>query len=73
MNDIDPETLNDLFNTVQKATKLITEVINPDGINIGINLGDVAGQRIPHIHVHLVPRFIFESGFMGDNCKYQSY
>lgn len=63
--DMDTETLNNLFNTVQKATKLIKEVIKPDGINVGINLGEVAGQRIYHIHVHLVPRFKFESSFMG--------
>ncbi|MEN4018144.1 MAG: thiamine-phosphate synthase family protein [Methanobacterium sp.] len=67
--DIDTETLNNLFKTVQKATKLIKEVIKPDGINIGINLGEVAGQRISHIHVHLVPRFKFESGFMGTTAN----
>lgn len=64
-NSIDSETRNSLFKIVQKATKLIEEVINPEGINIGINLGEVAGQRIPHIHVHVVPRFRFESSFMG--------
>jgi diadenosine tetraphosphate (Ap4A) HIT family hydrolase len=67
--DIDPETLTNLFNTVQSATKLIKEVIKPEGINIGINLGEVAGQRISHIHVHLVPRFKFESGFMGTTAN----
>jgi predicted fused transcriptional regulator/phosphomethylpyrimidine kinase/diadenosine tetraphosphate (Ap4A) HIT family hydrolase len=67
--DIDSKTLNNLFNTVQKATKLIKEVIKPEGINIGINLGEVAGQRIPHIHVHLVPRFKFESSFMGTTAN----
>jgi len=40
--DINSETLNNLFKTVQKATKLIKEVIEPDGINVGINLGEVA-------------------------------
>ncbi|MEN4006418.1 MAG: HIT domain-containing protein [Methanobacteriaceae archaeon] len=44
-------------------------VIKPDGINIGINLGEVAGQRISHIHVHLVPRFKFESSFMGTTAN----
>jgi predicted fused transcriptional regulator/phosphomethylpyrimidine kinase/diadenosine tetraphosphate (Ap4A) HIT family hydrolase len=63
--NIDPKTRDSLFKTVQKSTKLIEEVIRPEGINIGINLGDVAGQRISHIHVHLVPRFKFESSFMG--------
>lgn len=65
LNELDPESLKNLFNTVKKAEGLIKEVIHPDGINIGINLGEVAGQRIQHIHVHLVPRFKFESNFIG--------
>jgi predicted fused transcriptional regulator/phosphomethylpyrimidine kinase/diadenosine tetraphosphate (Ap4A) HIT family hydrolase len=67
--DIDPETLTNIFNTVQSAVKLIKEVIKPEGINIGINLGEVAGQRISHVHVHLVPRFKFESSFMGTTAN----
>jgi predicted fused transcriptional regulator/phosphomethylpyrimidine kinase/diadenosine tetraphosphate (Ap4A) HIT family hydrolase len=64
-NELSPEAIKNLFIIVQKATTLIREVIKPDGVNIGINLGDVAGQRIEHIHIHLVPRFKFESSFMG--------
>ncbi len=69
LNELDPEALKNLFKTVQKATTLIRNVINPDGLNIGINLGKVAGQRIQHIHVHLVPRFKFESSFMGTTAN----
>ena len=29
----------------------------PDGYNIGINVGAAAGQTVPHLHVHLIPRF----------------
>lgn len=65
LNQLNSESLKNLFNTVQKATALIKNVINPDGINIGINLGEVAGQRIQHVHVHIVPRFKFESSFIG--------
>lgn len=65
LNQLNSESLKNLFNTVQKATTLIRNVINPDGINIGINLGEVAGQRIQHVHVHIVPRFKFESSFIG--------
>ncbi|MGZ7049858.1 MAG: thiamine-phosphate synthase family protein [Methanobacterium sp.] len=67
--EIDSKTLNNLFETVQKSTKLIKDVIKPDGINIGVNLGEIAGQRISHIHVHLVPRFIYESNFMGTTAN----
>ena len=69
LNELDPESLKNLFNTVQKAAALIKEVITPDGINIGINLGEAAGQNIQHIHVHLVPRFKFESSFIGTTAN----
>jgi diadenosine tetraphosphate (Ap4A) HIT family hydrolase len=29
----------------------------PDGFNIGINIGNSAGQTIPHVHIHLIPRY----------------
>jgi len=35
----------------------------PDGYNIGINVGTVAGQTVAHLHLHLIPRF---SGDMPD-------
>lgn len=31
--------------------------LNPDDYNIGINDGPAAGQTIPHLHIHLIPRF----------------
>lgn len=31
---------------------------NPDGFNIGINDGAAAGQTVPHLHIHLIPRYI---------------
>lgn len=69
LDELNPESLKNLFNTVKKAEELIKEVIHPDGINIGINLGEIAGQRIQHIHVHLVPRFKFESSFIGTTAN----
>ena len=33
------------------------EQYQPDGYNIGINCGEVAGQTIFHVHVHLIPRY----------------
>lgn len=29
----------------------------PDGYNVGVNIGPVAGQSVPHIHVHVIPRY----------------
>lgn len=30
----------------------------PDGFNIGINVGTAAGQTVPHLHIHLIPRYL---------------
>ncbi|MFW9994825.1 MAG: HIT family protein [Candidatus Odinarchaeota archaeon] len=37
--------------------KEILENRKPDGYNIGINCGEVAGQTVMHLHVHLIPRY----------------
>jgi diadenosine tetraphosphate (Ap4A) HIT family hydrolase len=34
------------------------EELRPDGYNIGVNEGEAAGQTIPHLHIHVIPRFV---------------
>ena len=46
-----------IFNLIDEAKKKIDAKYNPDGYNIGMNLGKDAGQTIMHIHVHLIPRY----------------
>lgn len=36
---------------------IIDDLYAPDGYNIGINIGTSAGQSVPHVHLHLIPRF----------------
>jgi len=36
---------------------IIRERFNPDGFNIGINIGRAAGQTVDHVHLHLIPRY----------------
>ncbi len=42
---------------LNKVREIVSKRFKPDGFNIGINIGDKAGQTVPHVHIHLIPRF----------------
>ena len=42
---------------VNKVKQVVNETYNPDGFNIGININHFAGQTVPHVHIHLIPRY----------------
>lgn len=42
---------------VDRVKMLLTTRFQPDGFNIGINVGMEAGQTIPHVHIHVIPRY----------------
>ncbi len=47
-----------LFALLTRARRLIDEKFAPDGYNIGVNVGEAAGQTIGHVHIHLIPRYV---------------
>ena len=51
------QSQQDLWFTVNYCKKVLTKLFNPDGFNIGINIGKDAGQSIFHTHIHLIPRY----------------
>jgi len=53
-----------LFSMVKKCVKFLKKVLNPAGFNIGLNIGSEAGGSVRHLHVHIVPRFPRDYGFM---------
>jgi len=60
----DEESL-DMQRLLQRCIKALREAMEPDGFNIGMNLGTVAGAGIPdHLHWHVVPRWTGDTNFM---------
>jgi superfamily II DNA or RNA helicase/diadenosine tetraphosphate (Ap4A) HIT family hydrolase len=51
------EERQNLLHGVDIARRHVEARFRPKGFNIGINVGEVAGQTIPHLHVHLIPRY----------------
>lgn len=55
---------NDLAQTVQKCVRILKEVYNCQGLNLGLNHGAVAGAGIPeHLHWHIIPRWFGDTNF----------
>ncbi len=52
-----PEERTALFDLVDEVKRALDERLHPDGYNIGINAGEAAGQTVPHLHVHVIPRY----------------
>ncbi|MFB6190620.1 MAG: HIT family protein [Candidatus Nanohaloarchaea archaeon] len=64
LTELEDEGRNRLFRMVERVEKLQEEVVEPAGIDIGINIGKAAGESIPHLHVQLVPIYEKDRGFM---------
>jgi ATP adenylyltransferase len=59
------EELGELMSLVKKSTGLLKKALNPQGFNIGLNIGRVAGAGIEdHIHIHIVPRWEGDTNFL---------
>ncbi len=60
--DANEEILKSLLPAVQKTTEILDRTLHPDGYNIGWNHGEVGGQSVPHLHVHIMPRWKEDGG-----------
>lgn len=55
--EISQEERDALLDLLDQAQKKLDTELSPDGFNIGINDGPASGQTVPHLHIHLIPRF----------------
>lgn len=54
--DLGAEDIAALFEAAKKVTFALEKAFSASGMNIGVNNGEVAGQEVPHVHVHVIPR-----------------
>ena len=47
----------DCFSLLNRVKEKIQKIYNPNGYNVGININEVGGQTVPHVHIHLIPRY----------------
>jgi ATP adenylyltransferase len=58
LEDLDAETLVELMTLAQLCLRVLREAYSPQGFNVGMNIGEVAGAGVAgHIHLHVVPRW----------------
>jgi histidine triad (HIT) family protein len=66
---IPPEVLGQVAQTAQKVAKAALTVLKPNGLNLMQSNGPGAGQTVPHLHVHIIPRQPGDRILVGHESK----
>jgi len=62
---LNADTRAEIFELATRATRVLRDVYQPAGFNLGANIGAVAGAGIAaHVHLHVLPRWSGDSNFM---------
>ena len=55
--DLSLQEQKDCIELLNRVKGIVQEKYNPAGFNVGININEAAGQTVPHVHIHLIPRY----------------
>jgi len=65
LDEASKESTDEMMDLTKHCQSLIREVYQPNGINLGMNLGKAAGAGVAeHYHLHILPRWIGDANFM---------
>ncbi|EGW38560.1 MULTISPECIES: HIT family protein [unclassified Desulfosporosinus] len=60
--DATKEEMASIGDLLRKVKEQLDEQFHPDGYNVGVNVGEAAGQTVFHLHVHVIPRYHGDAG-----------
>ena len=67
LSDLSQDEVTDLFLTVQRVARMLERVYHASSLNIALQDGIDAGQSVPHVHTHLIPRKATDLDDKGGN------
>lgn len=66
MQRLPTEAAHEMMDLSQKMEGVLRKLYNPDGINLGMNIGKAAGAGVAgHVHMHVLPRWVADANFMS--------
>lgn len=62
LDDLSEELANEVFATLHRLTPAVEAAVDADATTVAFNNGSAAGQEVPHVHGHIIPRFEDDGG-----------
>ncbi|ELY64013.1 HIT family protein [Natronococcus jeotgali] len=62
LNDVPEDVATDLYATIHRLVPAVEDAVDADASTVAFNNGEAAGQEVPHVHCHIVPRFEGDGG-----------
>lgn len=66
LEELDSATRSEMMELTSRCTTVLKNIYNPQGFNVGVNMGEAAGAGVlGHVHIHVVPRWKGDTNFMS--------
>jgi ATP adenylyltransferase len=70
LEQLDPSVLNEMIAMTSTAMSVLRNTYQPDGFNLGANIGEAAGAGVKeHVHIHVLPRWSGDTNFMATTAQ----